>query len=583
MKRIIYLFFSVFILFFFIFSYVTADNFPALQNVNATLDGSPFPGIRAYRVSHDTYYFSIKELAKLYNALLEWKPVSSKVTMYLKDKKIDIKADSSEVVFSRIPKRMSLPSRLIENNIYIPPEIITSEEFADAVDAETSWNPSSFTLVVNRCVNISEVKCFTKEETTQVCIQLDKPARYTVLKSEDRITLTIARGKIKTGSIDVNNGTVRDISCKTADSSAVIAVNLEQTSVDIKTIDSVKPSGIIIDIKRSINTPVDHGNNIGVKSDNLSTDNNPNSTDLDLTPPEKFGESNITEFDYITENDDENKDLKSLPVTVFDSDKIADNSHMIVDDAYTVPKIVVKKQNKNKKKARKKIIVIDAGHGGEDPGAVGANGTKEKDLNLSIAYELKSIFDKDDDFEIVLTRKDDTFIPLAERANIANEHNADLFISIHCNANLNRDASGFEVYFLSEQATDSEAAATAVLENSVLELEGRPSKKRVILQEMLWSMAMNEYMNESSELSAFIAYQANDKLKIPSRGVKQASFYVLRGTQMPSVLVESAFLSNGGEEAKLSTENFRASVAASIYEGVISYYDKKERDQNAKK
>ena len=213
---------------------------------------------------------------------------------------------------------------------------------------------------------------------------------------------------------------------------------------------------------------------------------------------------------------------------------------------------------------------------------MGANGTKEKDLNLDIAYELKSIFDKDDDFEVILTRKDDTFIPLAERANIANENNADLFISIHCNGNLDRNVSCFEIYYLSEKATDSEAAATAVLENSVLELEGKPSKKRARLQEILWSMTMTRFMNESSELSAFISSQAGGRLKIPSRGIKQASFYVLRGTQMPSVLVESAFLSNYSEEAKLCTKNFRVSVADSIYEGVIRYYAKKERDKNPK-
>jgi N-acetylmuramoyl-L-alanine amidase len=203
-------------------------------------------------------------------------------------------------------------------------------------------------------------------------------------------------------------------------------------------------------------------------------------------------------------------------------------------------------------------------------------------LNLDIAYELKSIFDKDYDFKVILTRKDDTFIPLAERANIANKHKADLFISIHCNTNLDRNVSGFEIYFLSEKATDSEAAATAVLENSVIELEGQPTKKHAMLQKMLWSMTMNEYMNEASELSAFISSQANGRLKIPNRGVKQASFYVLKGTQMPSVLVESDFLSNYAEEARLNTKNFRTSVANSIYEGVIRYYAKKERDQSSK-
>ncbi|MCL2390751.1 MAG: N-acetylmuramoyl-L-alanine amidase, partial [Endomicrobia bacterium] len=221
--------------------------------------------------------------------------------------------------------------------------------------------------------------------------------------------------------------------------------------------------------------------------------------------------------------------------------------------------------------------------GGEDPGAIGPNATKEKDINLAIAYELQKLLDADDNYEVILTRKDDTFIPLVERTNIANEHNADLFVSIHCNANFNRASSGFEIYFLSEKATDSEAAATATLENSVLELEGKPTKKRARLQDMLWSMMLNEYINDSSELASFIAAETPGRLKIPNRGVKQASLYVLRGAQMPSVLIEAAFLSNYAEEAKLNTDRFQSAVADSIYEGIKKFYARKDKKQTVKK
>jgi len=137
--------------------------------------------------------------------------------------------------------------------------------------------------------------------------------------------------------------------------------------------------------------------------------------------------------------------------------------------------------------------------------------------------------------------------------------------------------NGFEAYFLSEKATDSEAAATATLENSVLELEGKPTKKRAKLQEMLWSMTMNEFINDSSELCSFIASETPSRLKIQNRGVKQASFYVLRGAQMPAVLIESAFLSNYAEEAKLNSAKFQTAVADSIYEGIVKYYARKDK------
>jgi N-acetylmuramoyl-L-alanine amidase len=583
MKKIISLFFSAVVLFVLVFSYASADNSLSSQNVNVVLDGSLLSGISVYKISDDTYYFSVKELAEIYNAVLDWKSVSSKVTMRLNNRKIDIKANSSGIVFGRKFKKMSLPSRLIKNDIYVSPEFVTSKEFSEIADAETSWNPSSLILTVTHHANISAVRYFTKSESSKVRVQLDKSLQYKISKNADAIILTILRGKVQKDSINVNNGVIKNIQYATLGCSAVVTINLDQVPKNIKTTSSSNPAEIVVEIEHSRKIPVitlKDGGVSEIKEEHPSTDENLNA--LDLTSPEKFGHSQISEFDHLSENDEENKDLKDTLVTTFESGNIIDDSFIIADDTDTTSGIIPKKETKKKKFERKKIIVVDAGHGGKDSGAVGPNGTKEKDLNLDIAYELKSIFDKDDDFEAILTRKDDTFIPLAERANIANENNADLFISIHCNSNLDRNVSGFEIYYLSEKATDSESAATAVLENSVLELEGKPSKKRARLQEILWSMTMTTFMNESSELSAFISSQAGGRLKIPSRGGKQASFYVLRGTQMPSVLVESAFLSNYSEEAKLCTKNFRVSVADSIYEGVIRYYAKKERDKNSK-
>ena len=152
---------------------------------------------------------------------------------------------------------------------------------------------------------------------------------------------------------------------------------------------------------------------------------------------------------------------------------------------------------------------------------------------------------------------------------------------MHCNTNFDREASGFEIYYLSENATDSESAATATLENSVLEMEGKPNKRQAMLQDMLWSMTVTDFINDSSELSGFIVAETG-RLKIPNRGVKQASFYVLRGTQMPAVLAESAFLSNYTEEAKLNLRKFRVAIADSIYEGVVKYYAKKTKEQKNK-
>ncbi|MEI8218329.1 MAG: N-acetylmuramoyl-L-alanine amidase, partial [Elusimicrobiota bacterium] len=122
-----------------------------------------------------------------------------------------------------------------------------------------------------------------------------------------------------------------------------------------------------------------------------------------------------------------------------------------------------------------------------------------------------------------------------------------------------------------------DAAATAMLENSVVKLEGKPTKKRARVQSLLWSLAINEFINESSELCSFIAGEATKHTKVANRGVKQAGFFVLKGAQMPAVLVECSFLSNYAEEAKLKTRKFQAGMADSIYEGVKRYEERRAK------
>jgi N-acetylmuramoyl-L-alanine amidase len=221
--------------------------------------------------------------------------------------------------------------------------------------------------------------------------------------------------------------------------------------------------------------------------------------------------------------------------------------------------------------------VLDAGHGGDDPGAIGPNGTKEKDINLKIVNELKELFENDGGYRVILTRTDDTFIPLAERTQIANDQKADLFVSVHCNASINKNMGGFEVYFLNENASDPEAAATAILENSVVRLEEKPSGNKAKLQQLLWSMVVNEFINESSELCCMVGSQVVKRTKLQNRGVKQAGFYVLRGTQMPAILVETAFLSHAGEEAKLNQTKFKKQMADAIYNGVKNYAHRRQQ------
>ena len=224
-------------------------------------------------------------------------------------------------------------------------------------------------------------------------------------------------------------------------------------------------------------------------------------------------------------------------------------------------------------KNERKIIVLDPGHGGEDPGAIGKYGNKEKDINLKIAKLLKEKLEQDG-FVVFLTREDDIFIPLVKRTEFANNKNADIFISIHCNAaeKPNGTDLGFEIYFLSETATDPDAVATEKLENEVVRFE-KQTEELTKLQKILWSMIVNEFINESSKLCSLIGNEVVARTQQIYRGVKQAGFYVLRGAQMPAVLVECGFISNPKEELKLINPQFQNLIADGIYAGIKRYYE----------
>jgi N-acetylmuramoyl-L-alanine amidase len=216
-----------------------------------------------------------------------------------------------------------------------------------------------------------------------------------------------------------------------------------------------------------------------------------------------------------------------------------------------------------------KVIVIDPGHGGKDPGAIGPRGVKEKDVVLRLSRRLAKELRKRFKVKVFLTREDDRFIPLRERANFANRVKADLFVSVHTNASLNPRARGFEIYYLSEKASDADAQAAENLENSVLALEGGHKSSEV--DKILWALALTENMNESSEICGLICRKVNKIIGIENKGVKQAGFYVLRGVKMPSVLIEAAFISNPVEERNLRRGPFSGNIVKAVCEGVGEY------------
>ena len=222
---------------------------------------------------------------------------------------------------------------------------------------------------------------------------------------------------------------------------------------------------------------------------------------------------------------------------------------------------------------RIRTIVVDPGHGGRDPGAVGKK-TFEKHLTLEVAKKLKAALENEfDDIKVLLTRSTDTFVSLHDRTAFANGNNADLFISLHVNAIRNRTARGTEVYFLAP-ATTTEARDVAAFENSVVEaFEGGLEAVKAYddLQFILADLLQSEQLEESSDLAIRLQTELINKTKANDRGVKQADFFVLRGAAMPSVLLELGFISNEEEERKMMDAKYQNEQVAAIVNGIKSF------------
>lgn len=229
-----------------------------------------------------------------------------------------------------------------------------------------------------------------------------------------------------------------------------------------------------------------------------------------------------------------------------------------------------------------KRIVLDPGHGGKDPGAVGFSKKNfEKEIVLELALKLKKKLEQQLDVEVLLSRDKDEFVSLQQRTKFANENNADLFISLHCNAHRKSEIDGIEVYYLSTAKTD-EARAVEAMENQVVyEYEGGQEavKKYDDLAFILADMAQSEHLEESYNLGANLQSALVSATEAYDRGVKQANFYVLRGAFMPSVLLEFGFLSNKEEEKKLINSSYQEKLIDSVFIGIRDFKMKYDQMQ----
>jgi len=372
-------------------------------------------------------------------------------------------------------------------------------------------------------INVSSIKHWSNPDYTRIVIHADSKVAYkeTFLKGQDggsspRLFLDISGSKVKRElmqPIEINDGLLK------AARAGQFDLNTVRVVLDIKSVDSYKifaledPYRIVIDVSGE-----KHEAQAGDQIENILSKND-------------------NAFPAVT-----------APITVEPS---------------TTPSLA------SQLGLGIRRVVIDPGHGGHDPGAIGYGGIKEKDVVLEIGKKLRTIMTDKFGVEVIMTRDNDIFIPLEERTAIANKAGADLFISIHANASRNKKAGGVETYFLNF-ATDEDSKRVAARENATT------TKNMGDLEAILNDLMLNSKINESSKLARYVQGSILDEVngnggRFHDRGVRQAPFYVLIGAQMPSILIETSFITNKEDARRLADYKFQTALAESIADGVKRY------------
>jgi N-acetylmuramoyl-L-alanine amidase len=313
---------------------------------------------------------------------------------------------------------------------------------------------------------------------------------------------------------------------------------------------------------------LDINDNIDPKVFSLS---NPDRLVIDLKAFDKKEKQSVNENDTVKENKESKKviskkdsgDVLNKILRSLEMQTINDTSSNSIE--IEVPKSFA---------GRKRIIVIDPGHGGHDPGAM-ANGLREKDINLKVALKLKSLLEKDSRFKVYLTREDDRFIPLYDRTLIALEKKADLFISIHTNASENPNFSGTYIYTLNLRgATSKLAKMVEERENktvlNVIKVSANPNVNKIVAD-----MAISHTMTEGLNFAKFAQIYLKRNLKDTEfQRIESANFAVLKTPSIPSVLVETAFITNKNDARLLANDEFLGKFAQSLYKATADYFFK---------
>ena len=289
-----------------------------------------------------------------------------------------------------------------------------------------------------------------------------------------------------------------------------------------------------------------------------------------LKPFKSYGHRLVV--DVYHEEDEIAHLLKQLQAKAGDDQK--NNSQKVEDEKTNLTTKEESKEEQPKEAEQAKIVVaIDAGHGGEDPGARGSSGTKEKDITLAIAKKLRDAINKEPNLQGVLIRDGDYFIPLAKRVAKARKLEADIFVSIHADAFTKKSVKGSSVFALSERGASSAFAKFIANKENESDLIGGVSidDKHPVLAQTLLDLSLSATINDSMKLGRYVLDEMGKVNTLHKKYVEQAGFAVLKAPDIPSILVETAFISNPKEEKNLRSESFQIKLAESVVKGIKTY------------
>lgn len=551
-------------------------------------------------ISDGKEYVQASKAAKALSGKIDVLSASGKVVFKSRKLQVVFKETSDSVYTNGSAAEFSQPMLVRAGIPYLSIEYLSSDIFAKAYGKKISFKnekqpavneKASSTAVAKdelasgqHAIEVKSLRCGSHEDRTRIVLNLSEPGSWEEEHTADSFILRISGAVSRISAPDGKTGPeVKDVSVVKTESGAELRVSLSSEAGEIKVFRLSSPDRLVSDIYRA-----KPGSVRSEESDDGSDYNEIESLAAMQSAQENASDNNEENIDIYPE-------LKPLD----DSGISAGSASVYESASEPAPETVVVTEEQRR---GKKVIVIDAGHGGHDSGThfditkvtysykknkkgkkVKVKNTKvirtikEKDLNLLQAKELIKLFEKDSRFKAVLTRDKDYFVTLPGRSTMAKNLKADAFISLHINSagkNPNNACKphGFEIFSMTEDKMDSEALAVAARENTVFSDEEREALL-AIEQTQDTFLQMNA-RNSGYLLAEAIAEQFKAKTSIPpngATGVKKANFAVLRRARFPSVLVESGFLCNASDRPKLEDPKVRKKIAEAIYHGLVNY------------